>query len=196
MKNEIIENTFKMVNKGIILRDMTIEDIDDYVIWNTNEIEWQDWDAPWETKDAINTENLKSKFFQRLNRKMPKARSRLEICTIHGEHVGWVTSYHVDGNEKQLAIGIDIPSNKFRGKKMGELAFTLFISYLLKSGVVLGIYTQTWSGNYRMVRLAQKCGFNVVNREVNFREIRGKLYDGLTFKLDESLFWNRFEHLK
>lgn len=37
---------------------------------------------------------------------------------------------------------------------------------LLKSEYMLDIYTQTWSGNDRMLNLAEKCGFELVDREI------------------------------
>lgn len=190
-----MENQFKLFNQGIFLRDTSIEDIDDYVIWNTKEVEWQDWDAPWE-KGGINIEKLKSNLLQKPTSSVPQVRKHLEICTIDRDHIGWVSSYYINGNKTQLAIGIDIPSKKFRGQNIGESAFTLFISYLLKTGLVSEIYTQTWSGNNRMIRLAEKCGFEVIHREINYREVREKVYDDLTFKLNKELFWNRFKHLE
>ncbi|WP_055668566.1 GNAT family N-acetyltransferase [Desnuesiella massiliensis] len=195
MPNQIITNTLRIYNQGIYLRDMFMEDIDDYINWNTNEIEWQDWDAPWEDEE-VNVEELRISLLQRLNKELPEVRKRFEICTIDGQHIGWLSSYYIDEDKTKLAVGIDIPNNKFRGKKMGESAITLFISYLLKSGVVSEIYTQTWSGNLRMVRLAEKCGLYVESREINNREVRGNMYDGLTFKLNKDLFWDRFSHLK
>ncbi|MFD3157298.1 GNAT family N-acetyltransferase [Haloimpatiens sp. FM7330] len=196
MESEISEDVFKIYNQDIFLRDMCMEDVDDYIVWNTNEIEWQDWDAPWEKEENSNIEELKDRLFEKSNAETPIIRRRLEICNINGKHIGWVSSYFIDGDKSKFAIGIDIANNKFRGKKLGELAFSLFISYLLKSEYVSDIYTQTWSGNYRMIGLAKKCGFEVVSREINFRKVRGNMYDDLTFKLNKELFWNRFKQLR
>ncbi|MEW8955228.1 GNAT family N-acetyltransferase [Clostridium sp.] len=196
MKSEIIENIFKIYNQHIFLRDMCIEDIEEYILWNTKEIQWQDWDAPWEDEEDIDIEELKNSLFQRLNRELPMVRRRLEICNIDGIHIGWVSSYYIEGDKSKLAIGIDIANNKFTGRKLGEFSLSLFISYLLKSGSILEIYTETWSGNHRMINLAKKCGFEVVKRKINYREVRGKNYDALTFKLNKKLFWERYKNLK
>jgi len=50
------------------------------------------------------------------------------------------------------------------------------------------VYTQTWSGNKRMIGLAQKLGFEICQLVPNKRRVRGKLYDGLTFKLNVDKF--------
>ncbi|GAA0124762.1 GNAT family protein [Clostridium sp. CTA-19] len=196
MSSLINKNVFKVYNQDIFLRDACVEDIDDYIIWNTKEVEWQDWDAPWEKEENVNIGELKIELLKKLNKDLPKIRSRLEVCYVNGEHIGWVSSYFIDGNKTKFAIGIDIVNNEFRNKKLGEAAFSLFISYVLKSKQSLDIYTQTWSGNERMIGLAKKCGFKEVNREINIRKVRGNLYDGLTFKLNKELFWNRFKYLK
>ena len=47
------------------------------------------------------------------------------------------------------------------------------------------IYTQTWSGNARMLRCAKKLGFVECDRDVGALEIDGQKYDGLTFKINK-----------
>lgn len=196
MHNEMNKSMVKIYNKDISLRDMYLEDIDDYILWNTKELEWQDWDAPWEKEENIDIEELRNRLHEKISRELPIVRIRLEICNINETHIGWVSSYYIDENKTKFAIGIDIPNNKFRGKKLGELAFSLYISYLLKSEYISDIYTQTWSGNERMIKLATKCGFELIDTEINLREVRGCMYNGLTFKLNEELFWNRYKNLK
>ena len=51
-----------------------------------------------------------------------------------------------------------------------------------------GIYTQTWSGNVRMIGLAEKLGFEEYRRKKGLRTVAGKPYDGLTFRLNEEKF--------
>ncbi len=55
--------------------------------------------------------------------------------------------------------------------------------YALDNGIE-GIYTQTWSENIRVIGLMKKLGFEECNCEKGFRIVRGKPYDGLTFKLN------------
>ena len=47
------------------------------------------------------------------------------------------------------------------------------------------LYTQTWSGNVRMLRCAEKLGFVECNRGVGTREVDGQRYDGLTFRIQK-----------
>lgn len=63
----------------------------------------------------------------------------------------------------------------------------MFIKYLLERGEA-PIFTQTWSGNHRMIHVAEKIGFEECRRKKDLRMVRGERYDGLTFKLNVEKF--------
>ena len=52
----------------------------------------------------------------------------------------------------------------------------------------MDIYTETWSGNYPMIAMAEKIGFEECNRKRNIQVVRGNSYDSLTFKLNINKF--------
>lgn len=186
---------FKLVSNNIFLRDMISDDIDDYIDWYTRETEWQKWDAPWEFEQNIDIMKFREGLINKLNKPLPHIRRKLQICYKDGVHIGSVNSYFIDDNKKMLAVGIDIPAIKDRGKGLGQEALTLFISYLLNSKISEDIYTETWSGNERMIKLALKCCFEGYDREKDFKIIDGRYYDGLTFKLNKDKFWNKYKSL-
>ena len=68
------------------------------------------------------------------------------------------------------------------GKGIGTNTLRAFINYYFENGLD-EIYTQTWSGNIRMLRCAKKLGFVECDREIGEREVDGQKYDGLTFKI-------------
>ena len=82
-----------------------------------------------------------------------------------------------------IAIGIDIPDENMRGKGIGVKALKEYLRYFKKLGYLI-IYTQTWSGNTRMVHVAEKVGFKEINRFKEIRNVNGKKYDALTFVID------------
>lgn len=185
----------RIYNREIYLRDMNFDDIEDYIKWNTTEIEWQNWDAPWESEEDFDIEAYRDNLIRKINTKLPIIRKRFEICLIDNTHIGWINSYYIDGNKDKLAIGIDIPSNEFRGKNLGEFSFSLFISYLLSSSEITEIYTETWSGNIRMANLAKKCCFELVERIADIRKVNGIFYDKLVFKLDNDKFKEKYRFI-
>ena len=184
--------------ENIILRDMKEEDIEDYVRWFTKECEWENWDAPWEKEESDEETERKSwtEYYESLKcRPDDRLRWKFEI-EYNGRHVGWVSSYMIDENYEWIAfddikegqivhraVGIDLCEPDVWSNGIGTKALKAFINYYFEQGVK-EIYTQTWSGNVRMLRLAEKLGFVECNRNAGVREVNGQKYDGLTFKLE------------
>ena len=121
----------------------------------------------------------------------PEPREVLQICVNNAErtHIGWVNSYFLDEEfhyseifTGKTAIGISIPPLSARRKGYAAEAWLLFIDYLRANGAG-DIYTQTWSGNERLLGLAKKTGFTECNRYKGIREVRGETYDALTLIL-------------
>ena len=183
--------------ENIILRDMIETDIDDYVRWFTTETEWTKWDAPWEhaeTEEEKQRAEWMAYYKSVTELSADEIRWRFEI-EYNGRHVGWVSSYLIDeehewiaasavqdGQKVHRAIGIDICEKDIWGKGIGTAALRAFIQYCADSGCE-ELYTQTWSGNRRMLNCAAKLGFEVCNRAVEKREVNGERYDGLTLLL-------------
>lgn len=178
----------------IILRDFLKTDVEDYVIWNTEIIEWQKWDAPWENAESTK-EEIKERYedyYNRINTLSPDSiRTRFEICVndLDKTHIGWVISYQIDESFKYTkskgfyALGIDIPDLNHRRKGYGKQALLTYIEYL-KSHSINQVYIQTWSGNLSMLKLAEKLGFVECGRISNIRFVNGNLYDAITLILD------------
>lgn len=114
----------------------------------------------------------------------------IEFC---GKHIGWVSSYCIDegfawvsadsvqeGQRKYRAVGINICDKMYQGKGLGTKALEAFIQYYRDKGYS-EIFTQTWSGNTRMIKLAERLGFKECGRKIGFREALGEKFDGLTF---------------
>lgn len=80
------------------------------------------------------------------------------------------------------AIGIDICEPHLWGNGIGTNALRAFMNYYFENGEE-ELYIQTWSGNVRMLRCAEKLGFVECDRCIGKREVDGRNYDGLTFRL-------------
>lgn len=191
--------------KEIILRDFIESDIEKRIYWETVENEWQLWDGPWEYEgltDEEKEENLNSyiktmrrwvEYDKNLASDAIRYRYQIVIDNENQDYIGWCSAYCIDEDcnyteeDKLLAVGIDIPDSKERGKGYGAQALCMFIKYLIDKGID-DIYTQTWSGNERMVHIAEKIGFEEYRRKKEFRLVRGKKYDGLTFRLNMEKF--------
>lgn len=181
----------------VLLRPMKRSDVDDRVRWESEDNEWQLWDGPWDyegkTREELSTqlEKLTQVWLDRAEH--PEEQDpvlSLEICVDdeNQTHIGWLGAYYIDDDccitedGKHLAVGITIVPQSVRRKGYAQAALTLYIRYLFSCGVS-EVYTQTWSGNTRMIRLAEKMGFSEFVRKKDLRLVRGQRYDGLTFRL-------------
>ena len=201
--DEIVDNIvseefiMRIEFENIVLRDMIESDIEDYVRWFTVEREWENWDAPWEKEDTDEESERRSwgSYYESV-KQLPDdvLRWKLEI-EWNGRHIGWVSSYHIGEDYKWVgeieagqtayrAIGADICEHDLWGNRLGSNALRAFINYFFENGVD-ELYAQTWSGNIRMIRCAEKLGFIECNRYAGIREVNGQKYDGLTFRLEK-----------
>ena len=185
----------KIESDNIILRDMIESDIEDYVRWFTVEREWENWDAPWEKEDTCKeTERKRWMEYYESVKDCPDDAHRWKFeIEWNGRHIGWVSSYCIDENYKWVgktedcqtvyhAVGIDICEPDVWGNGIGTNILRTFMNYCFENGMN-ELYTQTWSGNARMLRCAEKLGFVECDRDVGALEIDGQKYDGLTFKI-------------
>lgn len=182
-------------NEKVILRDLIESDIENYIRWETVETEWQQWDAPWEYDEGLifDEEKFRQECLEKLAKKKDdnEIRYRLQVCINDDtrKHIGWCSAYCIDDNylytkgEGHLTIGINIPDLASRRKGYATAAWDLFIQYFLSKGIK-EFYTQTWSGNYRIIGLMNKLGFEECHRKKHIRKVRGSIYDALTFKLN------------
>ena len=203
----------EIISDRIILRDFLTSDIEKRIYWETVETEWQQWDAPWEYEGLTEEEKQEEleNYIASLRRwveqdeRLPeeKVRYRFQIALNNEncDYIGWCTAYCIDedysytDDEGYLAVGINIPEITSRGKGYATEALCIFIQYLLKHNE-RPLFTQTWSGNERMIHVAEKIGFKECFRKNSYRKVRGERYDGLTFKLDEEHFGEFFTSLK
>lgn len=186
--------------RDILLRDKREADIADWVRWYNEQVEWQDWDAPDEPVEPVDPDAYRAEEMERLMHQPEGFRSFFELDTYDGHHIGFVTAYAIDGNHEwiswrdakaagpiRLTVGMDICDSRFWSRGLGAQALGGYIRYCCFHGFG-DIYLQTWSGNLRMLRCAQRLGFRECCRKIGNRAIRGGIYDSLTLRLDLDAF--------
>jgi len=175
---------------------MKESDLADEERWQTIETEWGEWDAPWE-EDLPLEEHMEKerKYLEKIQSNPPKVYGVLELDTIDGRHIGGVNRYFIDDDRHLPAVGICIPPIDARRNGYGKNAMVLWIAYHFANSDADEIYTQTWSGNYPMIKLAAKIGFKEIGCIKNIRRVRGKRYDALTFSITKDEFYRRYSNV-
>ncbi|HEY4537182.1 MAG TPA: GNAT family protein [Erysipelothrix sp.] len=137
------------------------------------------WDGPYfdddykkyDTYDAFFNEE--AKFFLKDNKR----------CILYNnEPVGMVSMYWENEKTRWLNIGITIFSDAHWGKGIGRQALELWISHIFKTVDNLEhIGLVTWSGNERMMKVAEKIG---MIKEAQIRKVRfhnNHFYDSVSY---------------
>lgn len=174
-----------------MLRDFISSDYNDHVIWQTTQTEWMKWDSPWRKRED-RTSPLEYAEHRISRLKVigdNDIRWTFELCTYpEQDHIGWMNCYCIDifggysrKDRGRYALGIDIVPSEYRGKGLGAEAFTLFERYLFDFGIT-EVYTQTWSGNFRMMALAEKLDYHIYHIKRGKYTVNGDKYDLITYK--------------
>ena len=175
----------------IALRDQIKNDIDDEIRWMTEETGWIKADTPWEPVVQTDIEQLKTDMLQNIACLKPETvRNRLEI-TVDDRHIGFVSVYPFESpavqqseqnSPKKKAVGIEICEPAFRNHGYGTDALRAWIQYCLAQAPS-DIYLETWSGNLGMIRCAEKCGFELYERQTGKQVVEGSPVDILIYRL-------------
>ena len=175
-----------MVIEGrkIVLRDWVMDDLPVYEGWLSNDFEWKQFNGPYYVMDE-------SKVPERIGRlrkaieaaEWSNPRRRLVIAARETDaFVGLVSRYWESEETNWLSVGIVIydPTNWSGG--LGFEALGIWSDYIFTAMpelVRLGL--GTWSGNVRMMRLAEKLGYVEEARRRMARIVRGEYYDSMGY---------------
>ena len=95
------------------------------------------------------------------------------------EHFDWVPPQEAgDPLSFRRALSVAICASDLWGRGLGGRALRAFMDYYREQGIE-EFYIETWSGNRRMLRCAEKLGFRTCKKEPGVHTVGGKKYDAL-----------------
>jgi len=189
----------RITYENVVLRDYVLSDVDDEVRWTNVETEWFQSDTPWMSLEPVDEDELR-RDMEQIIRSMPEdaIRWRFEI-EVEGRHIGLVSSYYLNSafehtsweaidqrkntaeNHSVRALGIEICDMAYWGQGIGPKALTALMEYYRSLGENRFLL-ETWSGNTRMLRCAEKLGFREVRRIKNAHMVDGNAVDDLVLE--------------
>lgn len=146
----------------IILRELMLKDLEDYLYWNHPSREFHKYNGPYygtdseqELKDYV--EELRSAFTK--GEKNIFENRRIIANKATDEIIGRVNWYWKSEETLWLEVGIVIFNENYWGKGIGATALEMWIDEVFEQKPELvRIGLSTWSGNVRMMKLAEKLG--------------------------------------
>lgn len=154
-----------------------IEEKDLFNIWELvykeDAPEWKKWDAPYFPHSSMTYEDFlkqKESWINQENR---------FIVEVKGEVIGSVSYYWEHEASKWLEIGIILYEADNWGRGIGTRALAVWINHLFNTLPLVRVGLTTWSGNERMVRVAEKLGMQMEARIRKVRYYNKQYYDSI-----------------
>ena len=169
----------------IILRELRIEDLEDYLYWNHPSREFHKLNGPYFVKDNEEelrkyVADLKERFINGEKNIFPNR--KIIANKVTNEIIGQVNWYWKSQETLWMEIGIAIFNEDYWGCGIGYNALRIWIDEIfVQNPELVRIGLTTWSGNERMMNLSEKLG---LKKEAVYRKARiveSKYYDSVSY---------------
>lgn len=166
----------KLQDKEIKLRPFVAGDLPRLwqLLYKEESPEWKEWDAPYYKHEAMTYERFLFMQYDYLNQP-----SRYAI-TVNDELIGLVSYYYEDEMRKWLEVGIVLYEGQNWGRGIGTRVLNMWIAHIFNTQRdIARVGLTTWSGNVRMMRVAEKLGMTLEARIRSVRYYNGEYYDSI-----------------
>lgn len=167
----------EIVGNKVVLKEATNKDIDELYFWKFEEKEQEakKWNGPYIPEEKIAKEEYRKDWGQEIFPNLPASL----IIKCDGKAIGYVGSYWVDKNTYWLETGIVIYDSNFWNDGYGSESYQLWIDFLFTSTDIHRLGMSTWSGNKRMMKVANKLGMKEEARIRDARMVSGEYFDAI-----------------
>lgn len=173
----------------VLLRDLKEADLADYLNLKHPNRKYHEFNGPYfeqSTEEDLQKEidEYSKKISEGVN---PVLGNRRFIANLETDYpLGEVNWYWKSEETNWLEIGIVIFDELNWSKGIGTRALTLWINQIFNEKPdLIRIGLSTWSGNFGMIRLAEKLGMTEEARYKNARTINGKYYDSVSYGIQK-----------
>ncbi len=177
----------------IKLRNLNINDLTVYKKWKLPHHKYHKFNGPYfEKKSVAEIEKFIKSLKKDLINKNPVLENKKIISNAKNEIIGEVNWYWKSRETNWLEIGIVIFDEAYWNKGIGFEALSLWIEELFKTKKdIIRLGLSTWSGNFGMIKLAEKLG---MKKEAEYRKARivnGAYFDSVSY----GILREEWEHL-
>lgn len=169
--------------KNIILRPMALCDLDNYFDLNKPSREYHKFNGPYFEKGTeeelkVRIEKMRVKLEQGVQRDNSLVIADKENNTLVGE-VSW---YWKSKETNWMEVGVVIFNEDYWGFGIGYTALIKWINILFnEKDDIERLGLTTWSGNKRMMKLAEKLDFKCEATYRKARIVDGEYYDSVSY---------------
>lgn len=170
---------------NILIRELGIKDLEDYFYLNHPSREFHKYNGPYYGKS--NEEELRKhivglKLLLLKGEKNVLKNKKIIVNKDTDEIIGQVNWYWKSQETHWMEIGIVIFNDAYWGQGIGYKALSIWIDEIFdQNPKIIRIGLSTWSGNERMMKLAEKMNFK---KEAVYRKARivdNQYYDSVSY---------------
>lgn len=164
----------------ITLKPLTLAELPAFwqLAYSDPQAEWARFNGPY-FRDEMPT---RREFVQEIGPENYVANPNRQAIWADDKLVGMVSAYYDDGALlRWLDVGITIYDERLWGRGIGRAALELWITHLFTVINLPHIGLTTWSGNPRMMGLAERLGMTLEARVRQVRYWQGKYYDSIKY---------------
>ncbi|WP_053218335.1 GNAT family N-acetyltransferase [Virgibacillus senegalensis] len=169
----------KIVGDKVTLKEPDQQAIDELFYWKYEEPEQaaKKWNGPYIPEEKVSKQEYEVSW-RREEPIAPGVPASL-IIYVDEKLIGYVGAYWIDKNTNWLETGIVIYDKHYWNGGYGTKAYKLWIDFLFQHTQLHRLGMSTWSGNVRMMKVAEKIGMQVEARIRDARMVDGKYYDAI-----------------
>lgn len=170
---------------NLYLRELEIKDLENYLYWNLPSREFRKYNGPYYAQST--EKELKRDIEEYRVRLLNEEKNVLQNKKIISnkdtdEIIGQVNWYWKSIETLWMEVGIIIFNENYWGKGIGHLALKMWINEIFDENPgLIRIGLSTWSGNTRMMKLAEKLQ---LKKEAVYRKARivnNQYYDSISY---------------
>ena len=168
-----------IIGKKIKLAKATEAQLDELYYWRFEEEqqEAKKWNGPYIPEAWLSKEQHRKKWLEEDD--IASGVPASLIITAGEKTIGYVGAYWIDRNTNWLETGIVIYDTDYWNGGYGSEAYRLWIGFLFEFTELYRLGMSTWSGNERMMKVAERLGMKEEARIRKARVVKGQYYDAI-----------------
>jgi RimJ/RimL family protein N-acetyltransferase len=169
----------EIIGQKVTLKEASQLDIEDLYYWKFEEKGQaaKKWNGPYIPEPKISKEQFQIDWEK--DYEIAPNTPKTLIIFVEGRMIGTVSSYWVDKNTNWLETGIVIYEKNYWNGGYGTEAYKLWLDFLFHSTNLHRLGMSTWSGNVRMMKVAEKIGMKEEARIRQARIVNGEYFDAI-----------------
>jgi len=179
----------KELKNNVYLREILLSDLSSYKQLIQSNQKYHSFNGPYYRKlSSDEIDDLMIEYTRKLENGInPLEHKKLIVNRADEQLIGEVNWYWKSIETNWLEVGVVVFNEKYWGQGIGKIVLPLWINDIFsKFPFLVRIGLSTWSGNLRMIKLAERLGLKKEAEYKNARIVDGQYFDSLSYGIQKN----------